>query len=202
MNQTSTKNIFNSTYIDLSKGRKIIELILVILFALLTPFVVPITLKAVFGSESFIANNSQYVVGTIVNIALIITGINIRGIAKIISIATLPSISAMVSGLIFKSASIYTVYMIPAIWLGNFALIYLYRILFVAYKRNYIVTSMIAILCKAAIIYLGFRTLAFFNVIPEGKIFTALNVSMGINQVITASFASVISFGILQIKKL
>ena len=114
-----------------------------------------------------------------------------------LGLITLPSISAIGSGLIFKSASIYTVYMIPAIWLGNFALVYLYRKLSVQKKVNYILTSIAAILLKAAIIYLCFRLFTLVTVIPgTGKIFTALNLSMGMNQIITASIAAVIGFGI------
>ena len=103
---------------------------------------------------------------------------------KLLGLITLPSISAIGSGLIFKSASIYTVYMIPAIWLGNFALVYLYRKLSVQKKVNYILTSIAAILLKAAIIYLCFRLFTLVTVIPgTGKVFTAL-------------IAAVIGFGI------
>ena len=114
-----------------------------------------------------------------------------------LGLITLPSISAIGSGLIFKSANIYTVYMIPAIWLGNFALVYLYRKLSVQKKVNYILTSIAAILLKAAIIYLCFRLFTLVTIIPgTGKIFTALNLSMGMNQIVTATIAAVVSFGI------
>ena len=72
-----------------------------------------------------------------------------------------------------------------------------YRKLSVQKKVNYILTSIAAILLKAAIIYLCFRLFTLVTVIPgTGKIFTALNLSMGMNQVITASIATVIGFGI------
>lgn len=196
------ENCFNLNLVNLSKKGEIIETILIGLFALFTPFIIPQLLELIAGKTSFIATNSQYVVGSIVNIALILAGINIKGNKKIIGIITLPSISAICSGFIFKTASIYTVYMIPAIWLGNFALIYLYRKIFVEKKKNYILASVVAILVKVAIIFFGFNLLTWISVIPgEGKVFQALQLSMGMNQLITATIAAVISYGVILLMK-
>lgn len=192
------ENCFDLKLVDLSKKTEIVVTVLVAIGALLTPFIVPQLLQVVFGKTSFIATNSQYVVGSIVNIALIFAGINLKGYKKIIEIITLPSISAICSGFIFKTASIYTVYMIPAIWLGNFALVYLYRKIYVEKKKNYILSSVLAILVKTAIIFFGFNLLTWFRVIPEhGKVFEALQLSMGMNQLITATIAAVIVAGII-----
>ena len=192
------ENCFNLNLVDFSKKMQIVEAVLIAIGALLTPFIVPQLLQVIFGKTSFIATNSQYVVGSIVNIALIFAGINLKGYKKIIGIITLPSISAICSGFIFKTASIYTVYMIPAIWLGNFALVYLYRKIYVEKKKNYILTSIIAILIKTAIIFFGFNLLTWFSVIPgEGKIFQTLQLSMGMNQLVTATIAAIIVAGMV-----
>ncbi len=191
------ENCLNQVVYPLSKKAEIVQWILLGVFIFLVPMIIPQFLQIVFGANSWIATNSQYVVGTIVNTVLVIAGINMKGWKQIASLITLPSISAIGSGLVFKSASIYTVYMIPFIWIGNFAFVYLYRKLSVQKKLNYILTSVIAILVKAAIIYLGFRAFTLVTIIPSvGKIFTALNLSMGLNQIITASIAAVIGFGI------
>lgn len=193
---------FNLNYINLTKKMEIVEIFLITIGTFLTPFIIPQLLQLIAGRESFIATNSQYVVGTIVNIALILTGINIKGNKKIIGIITLPSISAICSGFIFKTASIYTVYMIPAIWFGNFALIYLYRKIFVEKQKNYILASIVAIIAKVAIIFLGFKVFSLVNIIPNtGKIFEALQLSMGINQLITATVAAMVTYGIIYIMK-
>lgn len=193
---------FNLNYINLTKKMEIVEIFLITIGAFLTPFIIPQLLQLIAGRESFIATNSQYVVGTIVNIALILTGINIKGNKKIIGIITLPSISAICSGFIFKTASIYTVYMIPAIWFGNFALIYLYRKIFVEKQKNYILASIVAIIAKVAIIFFGFKVFSLVNIIPNtGKIFEALQLSMGINQLITATVAGMVTYGIIYIMK-
>ena len=88
--------------------------------------------------------------------------------------------------------------MIPAIWLGNFALVYLYRKIYVEKKKNYVLTSVVAILVKAAIIFFGFNLLTWVNVIPgQGKVFEALQLSMGMNQLVTATVAAVVVAGII-----
>lgn len=191
------ENCLNQVACPLSKKNEIVQLVLLSIFIFLVPMIIPKLITTVFGVNSWIASNSQYVVGTIVNTVLITVGLNVKGWRQIITLITLPSLSAINSGLIFKTANIYSVYMIPAIWIGNFTFIYLYRKLSVQGKINYILTSLIAILAKASIIYLGFRIFTFITIIPgTGKIFTALNFSMGINQIVTASLAAVIGFGI------
>lgn len=192
------ENCFDLKLVDLNKKTEIVVTVLIAIGALLTPFIVPQLLQVIFGKTSVIAINSQYVVGSIVNIALIFAGINLKGYKKIIGIITLPSISAICSGFIFKTASIYTVYMIPAIWIGNMLLVYLYRKMYVEKKKNYVLASVVAILVKVAIIFFGFNLLTWIHVIPtQGKIFEALQLSMGINQLVTATVAGVVVAGII-----
>ena len=190
------ENCLNQVTYPLSKKGQIVQWVALSILIFLVPMVIPMFISGIFGKTSWIASNSQYVVGTIVNISLIIAGINVKGWKQIIGLITLPSISAIANGFIFKSANIYTVYMIPAIWIGNFVFVYIYRKLSIHNKVNYFLTSIIAILLKVAAIYGFFRILSVAKVIPTGKIFTALNLSMGLNQAITASIAAVICFGI------
>ena len=189
------ENCLNEVMYKLSKKYEIMQGIALSILIFLVPMIIPQLLSALFGANSWIATNSQYVVGTIVNLALVIAAINVKGIKQIAGLITLPSISAIGSGLIFKSASIFTVYMIPAIWVGNFVFVYLYKKLWMNKKVNYIVTAVLAILAKVAVIYAFFRLLAVIINIPA-PMFTALNLSMGMNQLITATIASIIGFGI------
>lgn len=195
-----SENCLNEVTCPLSKRAEAIQWILLSILIFLVPMVVPQLLSLIFGVDSIIATNSQYVVGTIVNTVLITVGINVKGWKQIAGLITLPSISAIGSTFIFKTASIYSSYMIPAIWLGNFIFVYLYRKLVVQKKFNYILTSIIAVLAKASIIYIGFRLLTLLTIIPNmGKVFQMLNISMGVNQIITASIAAVIGMAITKI---
>lgn len=154
---------------DVSKYGEIIELILISIGIFLVPAIVPQILNAVFGATSAISSNSQYIIGIIVNASLIVAGVNVKGWKKIIGLVTLPSISAILSGFVFHSASIFTVYMIPAIWIGNFSIIYLYKKLFVEKKLNYILASIMGIAVKVSVIFAGFSLLTAVSVIPSRK---------------------------------
>lgn len=150
-------------------------------------------MNKVFGSNSFIALHSQIIVGTIVNIALITTAINVKGWKKIIGIITLPSISTILGGYVFKTASFYMAYMIPAIWIGNFAIIYLYKLLLLEKNVNYFLSGLVAIIVKVGVIFLGFQVLNLFGVFPQ-KIATNLSTAMGLTQAITATIAMFITY--------
>jgi len=142
------ENILSKGMKDYSKEIEIIQLILIGLITLLVPTFLAKLLNYTFGANSFIATHSQIIVGSIVNTALIISAINIKGWKKIVGIITLPSISAILGGYVFKTASVYMCYMIPAIWFGNFALIYLYKELLLKRKKNYFLAGVISIITK------------------------------------------------------
>ena len=194
------ENCLNQVAYPLSKKYEIVQWIVLSILIFLVPGIVPNLLSAIFGANSFIATNSQYIVGTIVNTALIAAAINVKGWKQIVGLITLPSISAISSGLIFKTANIYSVYMVPAIWVGNFMFVYLYRKLFIQKKINYVLSAIASILAKVAIIYLCFRLFTLVTVIPgSGKVFEMMNLSMGLNQAVTATIASILGFGISKI---
>lgn len=142
------ENVLSKSMRDYSKGIEIIQLILIGIGALIVPTFLAKLLISVFGANSFIASNSQIIVGSIVNTALIVAAINVKGWKKIASIITLPSISAILGGYVFKTASVYMCYMIPAIWIGNFALVYLYKELLLKREKNYFLSGIISIIVK------------------------------------------------------
>lgn len=189
------ENVLNKSIRDYSKQMDIIQIVLICIGALIVPTFLASLLTKVFGANSFIATHSQIIVGGVVNTALIVTAINVKGWKKIIGVITLPSISTILGGYVFKTASVYMVYMIPAIWIGNFAIIYLYKALLLNKKINYFVTGIIATVVKVAIIFGGFSLLNAFGIFPE-KLVQNLQVAMGQAQAITAIIGMVISYTI------
>ncbi len=131
------ENIMNKTIYNFASKIEIIQTIIIGLIAFLAPTFLAQLIKAIFGAESIITANSQLIVGSIVNTAFIICAINIKDWKKIVGVITMPSISTVVSGTIFGTASIYMIYMIPAIWLGNFTLIYAYKMILLGKNKNY-----------------------------------------------------------------
>ena len=194
------EEIINKKISSFSKITDIVQTILIFLIALLVPTFLGELITNVFGSQSVIAKNSQIIIGSIVNTALIMTAINLNGWAKILGVVTMPSISTILSGYVFGSASTYMVYMIPAIWLGNFALVYLYKLLLLDKNMNYFFTGVIGVIVKVAIIFLSFNVLNLFNIFPE-KLVNTLQNAMGLTQLITASIGVVVAFAIYKAEK-
>ena len=121
------ETVINQRVHDFSKSIDIIQTILIYLIALLVPTFLGELLKNVFPATSIVVTKSQLIIGSMVNASLIVTAMNLKGWAKILGVVTMPSISTILGGYVFKTASVFMVYMIPAIWIGNFALVYTYK---------------------------------------------------------------------------
>lgn len=185
---------------DFSKKSEIIQTILIWILALVVPTFLGSLIKEVFGATSVIAQNSQIIVGTIVNTLLILSALNLKGFWKIAAVVTAPSVSTILSGFVFKSASVYMAYMIPAIWVGNFALIYAYKLIMLAKKKNYFLAGVVGIVVKVAVIFGVFSLLNVFGIFPE-KLVTNLSVAMSTTQAITATLGVIISSAIYAVEK-
>lgn len=190
----------NKKAYELSKTGELIQTILIILGTLLVPAFAPQLLITVFGKTSWIASHSQIVVGSIVNTALIIAGLNLKGWRKLILVATLPSLSAIGSGYIFGSLTKVTIFMIPGIWLGNFSLMVLMKYLYANKKVNYIVSSAISIIVKVAIIFGILNIWMAASVLPsKGVVANTLRNTMGLTQIITATIGAIISVLVIKL---
>lgn len=185
---------------DFSKGIDIMQTILIFLIALLVPTFLGGMLSSIFGSTSVVSTNSQLIVGTIVNAALVTAAINLKGWVKILGVVTMPSISTILSGYVFGTASVYMVYMIPAIWLGNFALIYSYKLLMLGKNKHYFLAGIVGIIVKVVVIFALFNFINLFGVFPE-KLITTLSAAMGTTQLITATLGVLVAFVIYKLEK-
>ena len=194
------EEIINKKIAGFSKVTDIVQTILIFLIALLVPTFLGELITNVFGSQSVIAKNSQIIIGSIVNTALIMTAINLNGWAKILGVVTMPSISTILSGYVFGTASTYMVYMIPAIWVGNFALVYAYKFIMLGKNKHYFLAGVVGVVVKVAIIFAFFGILNVFGVFPE-KLVSNLQTAMSTTQLITATLGVVLFFIIYQLEK-
>lgn len=194
------EGIINKRVKDFSKGIDIMQTILIFLIALLVPTFLGGILSKIFGSTSVMSTNSQLIVGTIVNAALVVSAINLKVWAKILGVVTMPSISTILSGYVFGTASVYMVYMIPAIWIGNFALIYSYKFLMLGKNKHYFLAGIVGIIVKVAIIFALFNLINLFGVFPE-KLVENLRNAMGMTQLITATLGIIVAFVIYKLEK-
>lgn len=189
------EGILSKTAYDFSKKVDVIQTIIIALLAFLVPTFLGRLLSVIFGAHSFVATNSQLIVGSIVNCALVVSAINLKGWKKILFIVTMPSISTIASGYIFGPLSMPMVYMIPAIWAGNFALIYAFKYIMLKKEKNYFLAGVVGIVAKVAIIFGFFSILNAFGVFPAKAVAT-LQKSMSLIQLITATVGTMLAFGI------
>ena len=160
--------------------------VIVTLLIMVGAFVVPTFLAKIIPLGKY----QQIVVGTIVNTALIMTALYTKGNIKTIFIATLPSMSNILGGFLFAPMILYAKLMIPAIILGNFAFILIYKAVYVNKS------AIIAVVLKAAIIYAGFSIMNALMNLPS-MVQTTLNTSMGVTQLITATSGSILALLIM-----
>ncbi len=193
------ETVINQRVHDFSKSIDIIQTILIYLIALLVPTFLGELLKNVFPATSIVVTKSQLIIGSMVNASLILTAMNLKGWAKILGVVTMPSISTILGGYVFKTASVFMVYMIPAIWVGNFALVYAYKKILVQKNKNYFIAGIVGIVIKVAIIFGAFGILNLLGIFPQ-KLVTNLQTAMGMTQGITATVGMIIAFVIYKLE--
>lgn len=187
--------VLSKTAYDFSKKVDVIQTIIIALLAFLVPTFLGKLLSVVFGVQSFVATNSQLIVGSIVNCALVVSAINLKGWKKILFVVTMPSVSTIASGYIFGPLSMPMIYMIPAIWAGNFTLILAFKYLMLNKKQNYFLAGLVGIIVKVAIIFGYFSVLNAFGVF-SAKAVATLQKSMSLIQLITATVGTILALGI------
>jgi len=78
------ENVLSQNMRDYSKAMEVLQIVLIAISALIIPTFLANLLNVIFGQNSWISSHSQIIVGSIVNISLIVTAINIKGWKKII----------------------------------------------------------------------------------------------------------------------
>lgn len=189
------ESVINKRVRDFEKITDIAQTIAIYLIALVVPTFLGKLISSIFGVQSIVAQNSQIIVGSIVNTALIVSAMNLKGWKNIVGVITMPSISTILSGYVFKSASPYMAYMIPAIWIGNFALVYAYKLLMLGKNKNYFLAGIIGVIVKVAVIAGCFAVLNAFNAFPN-KLVQNLQNAMTVVQIVTATIGMFISYAI------
>lgn len=159
-----------------------------ILIMLSIGLVLPTLLQSILNLGVY----KQLIIGTIVNASLFATSKYVNDTKKIIALSTLPSVSSILSGLLFSGLTYYSKLMLPFIWLGNFSLVYL--------LKKYDKKIFIAMISKISIIYVGFRLVNIIFKFPN-SVFNLMNVSMGITQIYTICLGLVVFLLIVSVFK-
>jgi len=139
----------------------------------------------------FLLGGPQLLVGSVVNLLLIFIALNYKNYAMIIPMVMLPSIAACLNWLIFGSFTIFLVYMMPAIRLGNFILVY--AIQHIKTQRLWILIWWIL---KTLFLFVVAYILIKLWILPA--IFLK---AMGVMQLVTVMIAGAVAFSFIRLSK-
>ena len=132
----------------------------------------------------------QLVIWSIVNL-LLIAAVRKVSRSKAWPLAFIPSIAAVLHGVIFWPFTIFLVYMMPAIWLGNLILMYI-----VSHMSKQGLSILVWSIIKA-----GFLFLVAFVLVQNSFLPTIFLTAMGIFQLATALIGGYLLFGFNTLSK-
>ena len=137
----------------------------------------------------FFVGHPQIIVGVLVNAALIMAALNVSGY-KLLPVILLPSLGVLSRGLIFGPYTIFLVYMIPFIWVGNAILVYAFKEFNLNKGMNKWAALLLGSLLKAAFLFIAAFVLVKLSVLPVLFLTT-----MGMFQIYTAILGGIVAFG-------
>jgi len=137
----------------------------------------------------FLISGPQLLTGTIVN-SLFYLFVLQSVSKKILPIVLLPSIGALLNGIIFGKFTVFLLYFLPMIWISNYLLIHSFK--FFLKKKSPVLISMgISALLKTLLLFSIAYLFTTIKIVPQ--IFLQL---MGLFQLYTALLGGVIALGI------
>jgi len=168
----TTKSKYNSVF----KSDNTIVLILAF-----TALFIPIIL----GHIQF---TNQLIIGSTVNFLLASSAIYLT-FKKALPIILIPAIAAVLSAVIFGPFTMFLVYLIPFIWIGNALYVYFIKNFNLLNKVNYFASALGAGIIKSLFIFFGTFALVLAGIVPE-----VFLIPMGLIQFITAVIGGSLAF--------
>ena len=143
----------------------------------------------------FLVGHPQIVVGVIVNSLLILSALNLQKY-KLLPLVIMPSLGALSRGILFGPFTLYLLYFIPFIWIGNSILVFAFKHFNLKEKRNYFVTLFAGSFLKAAFLFSIAYLFVSIKLVP-----VVFLTAMGVMQLTTALMGGVVAYGTQRIKK-
>jgi len=169
---------------------KVFSLALPLTLKELTRVLVFISLSLLSFFIPFSLGHPQWLVGTIVNTCLFLTAVYLPK-RYYIPLIILPSLGVLARGLLFGPFTLFLVYFLPFIWLGNFILILIFKNSFLRF--NYLLSVFLAATTKFLLLIITANIYFNFHLVPSIFVQT-----MGLNQLATALAGGLISWVIYE----
>lgn len=134
-----------------------------------------------------VVSGPQVVVGSIVNCFLILSA-SIFSRKQLVLIAVLPSVGAVINGVVFGSLTPYLLYFLPAIWIGNVLLMMVWQVLV---TKGVVLSFLMSAIMKSVCLSLFALAFVNFRLVPQAFLF-AMSAVQFITAIVGGSLASVI----------
>ena len=154
-----------------------------------------ITYSLVVFLVPFLIGHPQFLVGTIVNTTLILSAVYLKSY-KLLPVILLPSLAVLSKGIIFGQFTMFLLYLVPFVWIGNTILVYGYKLFYLKSKMNYFVSLIISSALKTLFLFASAAFLVKLNVIPA-----FLMGAMGALQMYTAVTGGILALGIIKVRE-
>lgn len=133
----------------------------------------------------FFISGPQLLTGTIVNTLLYIFAVKAKS-KNTLPIVILPSIGAVLNGVLFGKFTVFLLYLLPFIWIGNYVLVQSFS--YLNRKYPFIISVMGSSILKWLVLFFAAYMLTFAKVVP--MIFLQL---MGLFQLYTALLGGLVA---------
>jgi hypothetical protein len=156
-----------------------------------------VLLSAIGFFLPFVLGHPQILVGIIVNAMLIVGATYLKG-HKLLPLILLPSLGVLTAGVLFGTYTLFLLYLIPFIWIGNAIYVYAYK--HVSFKekswRANIFGVGIASMLKAGFLFGATFLLVQLAIVPS--MFLTV---MGLLQLVTALIGGIVAVGIVRVRE-
>ncbi len=153
-----------------------------------------IVLSAIAFFLPFILGHPQILVGIIVNAMLIVGATYLKG-HKMLPLILLPSLGVLTVGILFGTYTLFLLYLIPLIWLGNAVYVYVYK--HMSFKKNNwkgnILGIGVASVLKAGLLFGATFVLVKLSIVPS-----VFLTAMGVLQLTTALIGGILAVGLVK----
>ncbi|MDH7475873.1 MAG: hypothetical protein QHH09_00175 [Microgenomates group bacterium] len=137
----------------------------------------------------FFIGHPQWLTGTAVNCLLFLAAQRIS-FKKVIPLTILPSLAAVLNGILFGPATVFLYYFLPFIWLGNLILVWVFRKI---KDKSYFLAVFLSSAAKFFLLFSSANLYFSMRVVP--KIFLT---AMGSFQILTSLAGGALSYLIVK----
>lgn len=142
----------------------------------------------------FLISGPQILTGTLVN-CLLFLATKFVDKKNFLVISVIPSIAAVLNGLVFGKFTVFLTYFLPFIWVGNFVMIK--SVLYFKERSSLPLSMIMSVILKTIILYAAALIFFRFKIVPE--IFLT---AMGVFQLATGIIGGALFLGINKLLKI